>query len=141
MFGETFVALSGYFLRSLLASIGFLIAFILTWSSRSRVKERARGLTYASIGFLIGFLGTLITGFLGAYVYRLPILPLILRGQGMSAQKIAETILLYNLAFDAAHLASTLTALILAGYGIHRFVVDLKTGHSSTAEDQRVGKR
>jgi len=114
--------LSGYFITYFLVSIGFLIAFILTWSARNRVGEKAGGLTYTSIGFLIGFLGPLIIGFLGAYVYQLPILPLILREQGMNMQDIAQTIFLYNLTLQTAYLASLLVALILAGYGIHKFV-------------------
>jgi len=125
MFEGAFTALSGYFIRHFLVSMGFLIAFILTWSARKRVKEKTEGLTYTSIGFLIGFLGPLIIGFLGAYVYRLPILPLILRGQGMNMQEIAQAIFLYNLAFQTAYLASLLVALIFAGYGIHRFINDL----------------
>ena len=125
MFEGTFAALSGYFIRHFLVSIGFLIAFILTWSARNRVRERAGGLTYTSIGFLIGFLGPLLIGFLGAYVYQLPILPLILREQGMNMQDIAQAIFLYNLTLQMAYLASLLVALILAGYGIHRFINDL----------------
>ena len=125
MFEGAFAALSGYFIRHFLVSIGFLIAFILTWSARSRVRESAGGLTYASIGFLIGFLGPLLIGFLGAYVYQLPILPLILREQGMNMQDIAQAIFLYNLTLQMAYLASLLVALILAGYGIHRFINDL----------------
>jgi len=125
MFEGTFAALSSYFIRHFLVSIGFLIAFILTWSARNRVRERGRGLTYASMGFLIGFLGPLLIGFLGAYVYQLPILPLILREQGMNMQDIAQAIFLYNLTLQTAYLASLLAALILAGYGIHRFINDL----------------
>ena len=125
MFEGAFTALSGYFIRHFLVSIGFLIAFILTWSARAKVREKAEGLTYASIGFLIGFLGPLIIGFLGAYVYQLPILPLRLREQGMNMREIAQATLLYNLAFQTAYLASLLLALILAGYGIHRFINDL----------------
>ena len=122
MFEGTFTALNGYFIRHFLISIGFLIAFILTWSAKNRVREKTGGLIYTSIGFLIGFLGPLFVGFLGAYVFQLPILPLILREQGMSVQKIAEIVFLYNLAFQTAYLASLLVALVLAGYGIHRFI-------------------
>jgi len=125
MFEGAFAALSEYFLRHLLVSIGFLIAFILTWSARNRAGKKAGGLTYTCIGFLVGFLGPLLTGFLGAYVFRLPILPLILHEQGMGMQDIAQAIFLYNLTFQTAYLASLLVALILAGYGIHRFINDL----------------
>jgi len=125
MFEETFVALSSYFIRHFLVSIGFLIAFILTWSARNRVREKAEGLTYTSIGFLIGFLGPLLIGFIGAYVYQLPILPLILREQGMNMQEIAQAIFLYNLALQTAYLVSLFVALILAGYGIYRFINNL----------------
>jgi len=38
---------------------------------------------------------------------------------------IAQAIFLYNLALQMAYLASFHVALILAGYGIHRFINDL----------------
>ena len=124
MFEEPFITLSAYFLKNLAASIAFLIPLVFLWLvGRSRVKSR--GLIYIFSGFLIGFLVRLIGGFLGAYVYRLPILPLILHQQHMSAQEIAGIVFMYNSIFDAMYLSSLFASLMLVAYGVYRLIKDL----------------
>jgi len=124
MFEEPFITLSVYFLKNLAASIAFLIPLVFLWSvGRSRVKSK--GLIYIFSGSLVGFLVRLIGGFLGAYVYRLPILPLILRQQHMSAQEIAGIVFIYNSIFDAMYLSSLFVSLMLVAYGVYRLIKDL----------------
>ena len=125
MFEESFVSLSAYFLKHLTASIAFLIPLVFLWSIIRRGRIRSRGLIYAFLGFFIGFLVQLVGGFLGAYVYRLPLLPLILRQQHLSAQEIARILFIYNTVFDAVYLSSLFISLMLIAYGIYRLLNDL----------------
>ena len=124
MFNESFAILSAYFLKHLAASIAFLIPLIFLWSAgRRRIKSK--GLIYVFSGFFIGFLTQLIGGFLGAYVYQLPLLPLILRQQDMSAQEIAKTVSFYNTVFDTAYLSALFASLMLIAYGTYKLLNDL----------------
>lgn len=123
---QAFSSLSIYFFKHFLTSVGFLITFVLAWSVGSKIHGRATGLTYVYTGSLIGFLGQLLGGFLGAYIYKLPILPLILHRQGVSSQEIARMIAIYNLGFEAFYFLSLITALVLMGYGIRKLVNTLK---------------
>jgi len=117
MFEESFAVLSAYFLRHLAASMAFLIPLILLWFAGRR-RAGFRKMSYVFLGFFIGFLIQLAGGFLGAYVYRLPVLPLILRQQNMSSQEIARIVLFYNTVFDMVYLSSLFVSLLLIAYGI-----------------------
>ena len=124
MFNESFAILSAYFLKHLAASIAFLIPLIFLWSAgRRRVKSK--GLIYVFLGFFIGFLIQLVGGFIGAYVYQLPLLPLILRQQPMSAREIAKTVFFYNTVFDLAYLSALYASLMLIAYGTYKLLNDL----------------
>ena len=124
MFEESFTVLSAYFLRHLAASMASLIPLVLLWFAGRR-RTGFRKMSYVFLGFFIGFLVQLVGGFLGAYVYRLPLLPLILRQQHLSAQEIARILFIYNTVFDAVYLSSLFISLMLIAYGIYRLLNDL----------------
>jgi len=72
---EPFILLGAYFLKHLSAAIVFLIPLGFLWLSARFKGVKSRGLTYVLLGFFVGFLAQMLEGFLGAFVYKLPILP------------------------------------------------------------------
>jgi len=124
MFDGSFLMLSMYFLKHLAMAIAFLIPFlILRMTNKQGVKST--GLTYMSLGFFIGFIAHLLGGFLGAYVCKLPILPLLLRQQNLGVQEISRISFLYSVAFDILYLGSLFISLTLVGYGVYALIKDL----------------
>jgi len=120
----TTTSLHMYFLYRLIVSIAFLIPLIITWWLRStRLKDKPRPLIYILIGFAIGFLTNIIIGLLGAYVYKLPLLPLLLHQKGLPMQYITHIVSIYNTAFYAIYAVSLFVSLLLITYGIYRLAL------------------
>ncbi len=124
MFDGSFVMLSTYFLKHLAMAIAFLIPFLIVRIT-DKQEVKSAGLTYASLGFFVGFITHLLGGFLGAYVYKLPVLPLLLRQQNLSVQEISRISFLYSASFDILYLGSLFVSLTLVGYGVYALIKDL----------------
>ncbi|RLF13689.1 MAG: hypothetical protein DRJ66_07375 [Thermoprotei archaeon] len=117
----TTTSLHMYFIYRLIISIAFLVPLIITWWLRSaRLKDKPGSLTYVLIGFAIGFLANIIIGILGAYVYKLPLLPMLLHQRGLSMQSIMHIVSAYNTAFYVAYAGSLFVSLLLVTYGIYK---------------------
>ena len=122
---EMLMSLHLYFLNRLLISTAFLIPLLIIWDMGMRytgLKRRPKGLTYAILGFAIGFLANIIGGILGAYVCQLPLLPLKLVKAGLSPQRASHVMFIYTLAFNGFYAASLFASLILVGLGIRKLV-------------------
>ena len=123
-----------YFLERLAVSAAFAIPLLVALSSlrKGRSKEESSALSYVVLGFAIGFLGNILGGLAGAYLYRLPLLPLELRRAGLSASAIARTVFVYNTAFKVFYIASLFASLSLVGYGVYKMasIRDHATGTS-----------
>jgi len=118
------VSLHMYFLQHLIVSIAFLIPLIITWWLRSaRLKDGSRPLTYILIGFAIGFLANIIIGFLGAYVIKLPLLPVLLHQEGLPVQDISHIVFIYSTILNAIYVASLFASLLLVTYGVYKLAL------------------
>ncbi|RLE95323.1 MAG: hypothetical protein DRN04_00325 [Thermoprotei archaeon] len=120
----TTVPLHMYFLQRLVISIAFLIPLIVTWWLKStRLKDTPRPLTYILIGFAIGFLANIIIGLLGAYVFKLPLLPLLLYQKDLPMQYLSHIVFIYNTIFNVAYVASLFASLLLVTYGMYKLAL------------------
>jgi len=117
------LGLHAYFIEGLMMSIPFLVAFIITlFTYRVAPKIISRPLNYILIGFLLGFIARVILSAVTAYVIQLPLLPLKLHQEGMSAKDIAIIISTYNIISMIVSIIIALTSLTLVGYGLYKLV-------------------
>jgi len=120
----TTTSLHMYFLYRLIVSIAFLIPLIITWWLRNaRLKDKSRSLTYILVGFATGFLANIIAGLLGAYVYKIPLLPMLLHQKGLPMQYITHIVSTYNTAFYAVYVGSLFVSLLLVTYGVYKLAL------------------
>jgi len=116
------IALLPYFIEHLIISMAFLIPLLITqWL---RLKYKSKPLAYIQIGFSIGFLANIVGGFLGAFIFQLPLLPLKLHQEGLHSQLIAQKVFLYNMAFKALYIVSLFVSLLFIEYGIYRLALE-----------------
>lgn len=118
--------LHAYFLTKLLEATAFLIPFIVVHRLKSRAKcpSEYKALHITATGFLVGFTFYLIGGAAAAYIYKLPILPLILREMGYTAQQAVQIYIIYNVVFTAVFLSILYASLLIAAYGIHKLLTE-----------------
>ena len=120
----TTTSLHMYFLYRLIISIAFLIPLIIIWWLRSaRLKDKSRSLTYILVGFATGFLANIIAGLLGAYVYKIPLLPMLLHQKGLPMQYITHIVSTYNTALYAVYAGSLFVSLLLVTYGVYKLAL------------------
>ncbi len=119
-------AVTAYFIERLLIAIAFLLPLIVSYrlEKRARCPAEASALKKISLGFAVGFSFYLVGGFAAAYIYGLPVLPVLLHERGIPLDKAAAIATLYHIAFTAIYLVALYTSLLLVAYGVYKLVTE-----------------
>lgn len=119
-------AVTAYFIERLLIAIAFLLPLIVSYrlEKRARCPAEANALKKISLGFAVGFSFYLVGGFAAAYIYGLPVLPVLLHERGIPIEKAAAIATLYHIAFTAIYLVALYTSLLLVAYGVYKLVTE-----------------
>ena len=127
MVSAPYTMLHAVFLENLIVSVAFLVPLLVTLWLKKRASSGtiSNSLNYVAVGFLVGFLSKLLSGFVKAYVIQLPILPLKLHEGGLPSEVIGRVLAHYNLAFLCTDTVLLFVSLLLVVYGVYRLTTSV----------------